>query len=478
MTSPVWFAVPPEVHSTLLSSGAGPGPLLAAAQAWRALGVHYADTAAELGSVLTAVQASSWEGPSASQFVAAHQPFLYWLIQANSVANTAATAHEMAAAGYADALTTMPTLPELAANHAVHGALLATNFFGINTIPIALNEADYVRMWTQAATTMSGYQAVAEASLASTPMTSPAPPIVTTLANPAADSSFPDVAKLIIQYLQSLLNTLNQLLSQYLPGPLSSVVSQMLDALVAFMSTQWFLIPAYSIIDPLIYFGPFTPVLGLFAPIGLIGLVGLAGVETVDNVAGPLAVTTTAPGQQLTPAVTGVTLAGVGGPAAAPAGAPASSAGTAAPATPATGGVQVFYAIGSDPGGEGFNPTFGARSLAALAAAASVPAAAALASSAEARAKRKARVRQRGHKYQFAYLDEDLAPPDDEPTPAHIAASATGAGPLGFAGTVAASVAMEALGLTHLESGEFADAPKEPMLPHTWTGNDDAAANT
>lgn len=193
----VWLATPPEIHSALLSSGPGHGPLLAAATAWHDSSAQYAAAADELAALLAEVAAQSWEGTSAQRYVDTHAPYLEWLRKTSIECAASAAQHQTVAAAYTTAVATMPTVAEISANRALHGALIATNFFGINTIPIATNELDYARMWVQAATTMSTYAAVAEAALASTPSTSLAPPILsptTDIADLSADLIRPNLA--------------------------------------------------------------------------------------------------------------------------------------------------------------------------------------------------------------------------------------------------------------------------------------------
>ncbi|WP_050039382.1 PPE family protein [Mycobacterium lepromatosis] len=132
MSATVWMASLPKVHSLSLSSGAGPGLLLATAAAWSMLSAEYSAVAAEPGALL----ASSVPGRSAC------------------VAVGLATRYEAAAKEYTSAVAMMRMLVESVANRIIHGVSVATKFFGVNAIPIALNVADYLRMWAQTVATI------------------------------------------------------------------------------------------------------------------------------------------------------------------------------------------------------------------------------------------------------------------------------------------------------------------------------------
>ncbi|MGB3663337.1 PPE family protein [Mycolicibacter algericus] len=152
-------------------------PLLAAAAAWHHLSAEYAGVADELDTIVETVSTASWQGPTADRYLTAHPPFLAWLRQVRSAVGIRAAAQQIVGGAYDSALAVMPTIPELTADHVAHGTLVATNFFGINTIPIALNEADYARIWVQAATVMAGYHTTAGAALAASPTSGSPPPI-------------------------------------------------------------------------------------------------------------------------------------------------------------------------------------------------------------------------------------------------------------------------------------------------------------
>ena len=166
-------ARPPEINSTLIYSGSGAGPLMAASSAFSALSSELNSNAASYESIISSLS-SEWTGPSSTAMAASAQTYVTWLTTTAAQLQEAAAAATSSAAAYEAAYSATIPPAVVAANRAQLAVLVATNILGQNTPAIAANEALYGEFWAQDAAAMYGYAAAASAaSSALTPLTDP-----------------------------------------------------------------------------------------------------------------------------------------------------------------------------------------------------------------------------------------------------------------------------------------------------------------
>ncbi|MFV8320727.1 PPE family protein [Mycobacterium sp. 23] len=155
--------LPPEINSLRIFSGAGPGPLHAAAAAWESLAADLAASASSFNSVIVGLTSGPWAGPASASMAAAALPYVDWMSAAAGQADAAGLQARAAASAFEGALTATVHPAVVEANRISLMTLIATNFLGLNTPAIFANEFDYVEMWAQDVAAMLGYHGGATA---------------------------------------------------------------------------------------------------------------------------------------------------------------------------------------------------------------------------------------------------------------------------------------------------------------------------
>lgn len=167
--------LPPEINSARMYSGAGSGPIRAAAAAWSGLAAELRLAASSYLTVVSELTGESWLGPSSTAMAGAAAPYVAWMNATAGQAEQAAVQAGAAAGAYEAAFAATVPPPVIAANRAQLMSLIATNFLGQNSAAIAATEALYGEMWAQDVTAMYGYAASSATASKLTPFTAPLP---------------------------------------------------------------------------------------------------------------------------------------------------------------------------------------------------------------------------------------------------------------------------------------------------------------
>ena len=165
---------PPEVITGRLMSGAGAAPMLAASAQYTAAAAAYEASADRLMAQMIYLS-SNWQGTTAQALERTTVRHLAWMRVMQTQLVLAASRTAAQAAAFTTAFTTMAQMPEIVENRVTTATLHATNFLGVNTIPIAVREGQYQAMWAQDVAVQSAYFAATVANTTFEPFVPAAP---------------------------------------------------------------------------------------------------------------------------------------------------------------------------------------------------------------------------------------------------------------------------------------------------------------
>ena len=235
-------AIPPEVTSTRMFTGAGSGSLMTAAAAWNQVAAELNSAARGYQQTITTLSSDDWQGAASAAMADAAAPYLGWITNTAAEAEQAASQARAAASAYDAALASTVPPPMIAANRAELTQLVSSNVFGQYTAAIAQLEAQYAEMWAQDASTMYNYAGQSAAATKVQPFAA-APQITSPTAQAAQSAATTSATATSAGNSQS---TLSQIISS-LPNQLHSLASPVSASSSAATTTDplteiWFLL--------------------------------------------------------------------------------------------------------------------------------------------------------------------------------------------------------------------------------------------
>jgi PPE-repeat protein len=213
-------AIPPEITSARMFTGAGSGSLMTAAAAWNQVAAELNSAARGYQQTITTLSSDDWQGAASTAMADAAAPYLAWITNTAAEAEQAAGQARAAASAYDAALASAVPPPMIAANRVQLTQLLSNNVFAQNTGAIAKVEAQYAEMWAQDATAMYSYAGQSAAATKVTPFAA-APQITSPTAQAAQSAATASATATSAGNSQS---TLSQIISS-LPNQLHSLAS-------------------------------------------------------------------------------------------------------------------------------------------------------------------------------------------------------------------------------------------------------------